>query len=105
MDEQLSEVGFRCHNSCPDNIVCFVCNENGFSTCLVALVQKGEGEKVVAMFPYGVRLCNRVPKSETIDVVRIGACTNHNQNLDALSNLTKDGIITADKVCKAMKAQ
>jgi hypothetical protein len=98
------------------NLTCFCCGArdaknrpanphqagNGLLNNIAAFVEcKTAGERVVAMFKHGARLDYRESESDRVQV-KIGACNKHLRNLKKIDALTKDGIITANRITKAM---
>ncbi len=83
---------------------CFVCGgKKDLHPNIAAFVKTKEaGERVVKLFTTGVFLDYRSQEPTWIQV-KIGACEKHKPNLEALHALTKDGIITQEKVDEAKK--
>src|SRR4030042_6394738 len=95
-----------------DDCTCFVCGthkRDGKKETMLhniaAFVQcKTAGERVVARFPKGADLDYRPYEPDRVQV-KIGACDQHLENLKALYKLCEDGILTEEKINKAIKGE
>lgn len=100
---------FRSRGIGLDACTCFVCGTNNrdgqdhnYLHNIAAFVQcKGAGERVVALFTQGARLDFRETSPDRVQV-KIGACDKHLANLQKLDELTKDRIITAERINMAI---
>ena len=85
---------------------CFVCGgQEGLHNNVAAFVQtKASGERVLALFSQGATLDFREREPNRIQV-KIGACDEHKEHLEALSRLTynADGTITKSMVDEVLK--
>lgn len=81
---------------------CFVCGgDKRLHNNIAAFVQcKEAGGRVVAMFSQGARLDYRDFEPDRVQV-KIGSCDKHLANLQKLDELTRDGIITSNRINKA----
>ncbi|MDD3101852.1 MAG: hypothetical protein PHE59_01785 [Patescibacteria group bacterium] len=100
---------FRSRGIGLDHCNCFICgthdrDEKGHTALhnIAAFVQcKEAGERIVAMFSKGAKLDYRCLEPDYVQV-KIGACDSHLVNLQKLNELTKDGVITADRIKESM---
>jgi hypothetical protein len=81
---------------------CFVCGgPTGLYNNISAFVQCREaGQRIVTMFPTGVRMDYRDYEPDRIQV-KIGACENHLDNLKILHDGCVDNIINEEKIFRA----
>ena len=91
-----------------DECSCFVCgtddrtgNGHPHLNNIAAFVSCREsGQRVVAMFKQGARLDYREHELDRVQVI-IGACDQHLKNLETLSRLVKNDVITEDMILQA----
>ncbi|MBI2050381.1 MAG: hypothetical protein HYT31_01070 [Parcubacteria group bacterium] len=99
---------FRSRGMGLDNCSCFVCGTHDrdgkghyMLNNIAAFVRcKEAGERVVAMFARGARLDYREHEPDYVQV-KVGACDAHQPNLILLNALTRDGIITVERIRRA----
>jgi hypothetical protein len=84
------------------NLCCFVCghkesllsNISAFTQC------KASGERIVGMFQDRAYLDYREYEPDYVQV-KIGACKQHEKNLEKLHDIVEDGVITDSKIAEA----
>lgn len=92
-----------------DSCKCFVCaagerhvGGNVMLNNIAAFVQcRAAGERVVAMFEQGARLDYREHEPDRVQV-KVGACDQHLVNLRVLDRICEDGVITSEKIQRAI---
>ena len=92
-----------------DDCTCFICgahDRDGQGHTLLSNIAafvkcKAAGERVVEMFQQGARLDYRDFEPDYVQV-KVGACNTHLLNLEKLLELTRDGVITTEKIASAM---